>query len=159
MPPERTHTTQQAAAQPSMTASLASLDAKIRLIAQQLKILENNEQVISRTLVGYGKKIKDLETAQAAGASALDLGKLKESLKEELKAGLAAGSSGELGPPLEEASPRTSAQLTDLRAQLDELAKEVKELRYIVDSINPLEYVTLDQLNEAIDRKNQKKGL
>lgn len=153
------HTPQQAAAQPSMTASFASLDAKIRLIAQQLKILENNEQVISRTLVGYGKKIKDLETAQAAGASALDLGKLKESLKEELKAGLAAGpASGEVGPPLDE-TPRSSAQLTDLRAQLDEVVKELKELRYIVDSINPLEYVTLDQLNEAIDRKNQKKGL
>lgn len=157
MPPQR-HRPQATghAPQTSMSASLASLDAKLKLIAQRLKIMENNEQVIGRTLVTHNKKIKELETSLAAGGGKVDVGKLKSELKEEMKAEMIS-SGGEIGPPLEEVpSRRESSDIRELKKSVDELRQQVSELKYITDSINPLEYITLEELNDAIDRKLEK---
>jgi len=154
MPPQR-HRPQATSRTPqtSMSASLASLDAKLKLIAQRLKILENNEQVIGRTLVMHNKKMKEFETSLASGGGKVDVGKLKSELKEEMKTELLA-TGGEIGLPLDEApSRRESSDIRDLKKSVGELRREVSELKYITDSINPLEYITLEQLNDVIDRK------
>ncbi|MCK4327676.1 MAG: hypothetical protein KAW41_04335 [Candidatus Diapherotrites archaeon] len=145
------------AAQPRMSASLASLDAKLKLIAQRLKIMENNEQVIGRTLVSHNKKMKELEAlAAAGGGKGLDLARLKDTIRDELKAELMGG--GQIAPPLEHGAPtkRTSSEIINLRKSVEELRQEVNELKYVVDSINPLEYITLDQLNDVVTRKIEK---
>ena len=158
MPPQRhrpqasTRTT----SSPSMSSSLASLDAKMKLIAQRLKILENNEQVIGRTLVTHNKKLKELEASLSAGGGKVDVGKLKDEIREELKAEKIASGSA-IAPPIDDAMPRReSADIRDLKKSIEELRQEVSELKYITDSINPLEYITLEQLNDAIDRKLEK---
>ncbi len=157
MPPQRHHP--QAISrtpQSSMSASLASLDAKLKLIAQRLKILENNEQVIGRTLVTHNKKLKELEASISAGGGKVDVGKLKDEIREELKAEkIAAGN--EIAPPIDDAMPRReSADIRDLKKAVEELRQQVAELKYITDSINPLEYITLEQLNDVVDRKLEK---
>ena len=141
-----------------MTPTMASVDAKMKLLAQRLKILENNLQVLSRTMVSYSNKITALEKSVAAGGGkAPDMALLKKSLKEELAAEIK--SSGGIAPPLEHEAPtaRDTAQMTDMRKGLESLRQEVNELKYVVESINPLEYVTLDQLNDVVERKMRKK--
>jgi len=166
MPPERhVHGQQQAAQQPTegdamtMTPSMASLDAKFKLVAQRMKIIENNEQVIGRTLVAHNKKLKELEATLAAagsGGKAPDITKLKDTLKEELKAEMM--SSSFIAPPMEHetSSPRDSSELVNIKRAVELLRQQISELKYIVDSINPLEYVTLEQLNDVIERKIEK---
>lgn len=154
MPSQRRRPTGQAKpGAPSMSATLASIDAKIKLIAQKLKLLESNEQVISRTLTSQARKLKEFEkTLAAEGGAAPDLDKLKEEIKAEL-----ASTSGEIPPPLEHGStPHSSAQLTNIKKELEELRNDVKEIKYVIESINPLEYVTLDQLDDVIRRKLKK---
>ena len=159
MPPQRRRPSSPSSGAPSMSASMASIDAKIKLIAQKLKILESNEQVISRTLTSQAKKLKEFEATLAAGGgggSAPDLIKMKETLKEEIRSELGS-SSGGIAPPLEKSGPRTNVQMTNLKKEVEELCNDVKEIKYVIDSINPLEYVTLDQLNDVVDRKLKKK--
>ncbi|MFC2174437.1 hypothetical protein ACFLQ2_01020 [archaeon] len=163
MPPQRHRprpsSSSASASSPGMSASLASLDAKLKLITQRLKIMENNEQVIGRTLVSHNKKMKEFEIALAAGGAGgkpADLIKLKDTLRDELKAELMGG--GEISPPMEHptARRRDSAEIINLRKSMEELRQEVNELKYVIDSINPLEYVTLDQLSDVIDQKMRK---
>lgn len=157
MPPQRRRPHAQAAGQPSMSASLASLDAKLKLIAQRLKILESNEQVIGRTLVTHNKKMKDLEKSISTGGGNVDVGKLKDEVREELKAEMLARGGGEIGPPLDDSpSRRESTEIKNLKKSVDSLQQEIKELKYVIDSINPLEYITLEQLNDVIERKLEK---
>ena len=137
-----------------MSASMASLDAKLKLIAQRLKIMENNVQVVGRTLVSHNKKMKEFEvTLAAGGGKAPDMAKLKDALKEELKTEFSANS--EISAPLEHGVPtrRDSSEIINLKKSVEELRQEVNELKYVVDSINPLEYVTIDQLSDVVQRK------
>lgn len=141
----------------AMTPTMASMDAKIKLLSQQMKILQNNVQVLSRTMVSYSNKISSLEKAIAAGGKAPDMALLKKSLKEELAAEMKANEI--IAPPLEHEAPtaRVTVQMRDINKALESLRQEVNELKYVVESINPLEYVTLDQLNDVIERKLEKR--
>ncbi len=139
----------------AMNPSLASIDAKMKLLGQRMKILENNLQVMGRTLVAHNKKMKELESLAGSGSGKTpDLTALKTSIKEELA--LEMTDSGNILPPLSneaQFTKRDSQQLHELNKMLESVRQEVNELKYVVDSINPLEYVTLDQLNDVIDRK------
>lgn len=41
----------------------------------------------------------------------------------------------------------------ETESKLRELERQVKELRYVIDSINPLEYATIDQVKELLEEK------
>ncbi|MEW5955847.1 MAG: hypothetical protein AB1626_04925 [Candidatus Micrarchaeota archaeon] len=116
----------------AIKADMRTLDSKINLIAQKIRMMEKNEEVIGRTMVALNEKIKKLEeggsrtAAAAAGASGPDLG----SVKDQLKA-------------LEEKIDATQSQLL--------------ELKYVMDTINPLDYATLDQVKELLEEKLGKK--
>lgn len=133
--------------------TIGALDAKLKLLAQRLKIIEMNEQVIGRTLVSHNKKLKELESSTPS---------LPLNFKQELKTELLNELKEELKqhPGEETGTGISSAQLAEIRAELSELRKtvvnlkqEVDELKYTLESINPLEYVTLDELSEVIDKK------
>lgn len=44
-----------------------------------------------------------------------------------------------------------------LRTEIHELKKTVMELKYVLDSINPLDYATIDQVKELLDERIKKK--
>ena len=134
--------------------TIGTLDAKLKLLAQRLKIIEMNEQVIGRTLVSHNKKLKELESSAPS---------LPVNIKQELKTELL----NELKEELKKITPEnqgelaiSTKQLAEIQAELKELRKtvvnlkqQVDELKYTLESINPLEYVTLDELSEVIDKK------
>jgi hypothetical protein len=133
------------------------LDAKLKLIAQRIKIIENNEQVMSRTLVTHNKKLKELETAIAAGGGGkVDMEALKTAMREEFEGKLAAQAPMQ---PLEVEEYRASRggpapeEVKELKKELSELRKQVEEMKYVVDTLTPMEYITLEDVNDVIDRK------
>lgn len=44
-----------------------------------------------------------------------------------------------------------SADIEGLKKSVDEIRQQVKELKYVLDTINPLEYATINQVKELID--------
>lgn len=132
------------------------MDAKLKLIAQRIKIVENNVQVMSRTLVTHNKKLKDLETAVAAGGGGkVDVDAIKAALREELKGDLAAQATA--GPlRIEDYHAGAAAapeEVKELKKELAQLRSQVEEMKYVVDTLTPMEYVTLEDINDVIDRK------
>ncbi|HEV8290052.1 MAG TPA: hypothetical protein VGQ00_03830 [Candidatus Norongarragalinales archaeon] len=104
----------------SVKSDLQTLDSKINLLNEKIRTIERNEEVIGRTIVALNEKVKKLETSAAEGGG---------------------------GP---------GGAIDDLKAAVEELRKnmaskqEVQEVRYLLDTINPLEFATLDQVRELL---------
>ncbi|MBI5036779.1 hypothetical protein HZC09_05545 [Candidatus Micrarchaeota archaeon] len=45
---------------------------------------------------------------------------------------------------------------SETEEKIKELESEVKQIRYVIDSINPLEYATIDQVKELLEEKCKK---
>jgi prefoldin subunit 5 len=49
-----------------------------------------------------------------------------------------------------------SAELDTLKKELDGVRQNVAELKYVLDSINPLNYATIDQVKELLNERLKK---
>ncbi len=103
----------------TILADLRTLDSKIGLIAQKLKTMEQNEEVIGRTLIALNQRLKKAEEQLAAGG---------------------VGAVGR-GGSAEELEKKYATK------------QEMKELRYVLDTINPLEFATVSQVRDLINEK------
>ncbi len=114
---------------------LHTLDSKISLIAQKIKMIEKNEEVIGRTIVLHNDKLRKIEEKGAGGASSSP----------------AAQGAGVSGGDLDS----LKKELDELKAKIDSCAlkDEVRELKYVLDTINPLEYATIDQVKELLNER------
>jgi len=127
-----------------IVVDLHTLDSKISLIAQKIKMIEKNEEVIGRTIVMHNEKLRGIESAQAstpsdavsqaAGAESARLDQSQGADIEELK-----------------------RQVAALKAQAVS-RKEFSELRYTLDSINPLEFITVAQARALIEEEVAKRS-
>ncbi len=114
--------------QPTTSPIVQNLESKIDLIIQKIRTIEKNEEVIGRTLIAQREQIKKLEEKFEAGG----------------------GGTGTNAP----------TDLTGLRKELDELyskKEDVAELKYVLDTINPLEYVRLDDIKSYVEEQIEKK--
>lgn len=125
-----------------------ALNSAISIISQKMKHLVRNEKILGRNLLILNKKIKSLQDSGAGAGEGLPA-----NVSEELEL---------IKKQLEE----SRSMLDGLSAQLSALKRnfvtsdQLKELKYVIDSINPLEYATVSQVKEMIDErlgKNQKK--
>ncbi len=103
----------------SILADLHTLDSKIGLIAQKLKTMEQNEEVIGRTLIALNGRLKKSEEQLALGGAGSRQAQGAQSSSEELEKKFAT-------------------------------KQDFKELRYVLDTINPLEFATVSQVRELI---------
>lgn len=106
---------------------LHTLDSKISLIAQKIRMIEKNEEVIGRTIVLHNGKIRALESGQAGAPAA--------AFADQSAAAASSGLPGEVA---------------GLKREVAALKKEVSELHYTLDSINPLEFITVSQARKVI---------
>lgn len=102
---------------------LRTLDSKISLIGQKISTMEKNDEVLGRTLVNLNERVKQME--QDGGQDDNTSGPSPEELRLVRK------------------------ELEDLRKSMVTQV-EIKELKYILDTINPLEYATISQVRELI---------
>jgi seryl-tRNA synthetase len=108
----------------ALRADVRTLDSKVSLIVQKLSTIEKNEEVLGRTLVALNSRVRALE-----------------------EDGPEAGARGS------QAASGNAAEAASLRKDVDGLKKEVQEMRYVLNSINPLEFVTADQVKELLKEK------
>ena len=120
---------------------IRALNSSILLITQKIKYLVRNEKILGRNLVVLNKKIKTLEEKVISGPSVSQEGGTNSVEIESLKQKIAL-----LESQLEDARTRTATK------------EELKELKYIIDSINPLEFATLTQVRDLIDKKLKEKA-
>lgn len=122
-----------------LKAELQMLDSKISLIAQKIRMIEKNEDIIGRTIVVHNEKIHKIESGAPAPS--------------------APGPSAPNG----ESSSGLAAEVDALKKQVAELREqaatkaEVSELHYTLDTINPLDFVTLKQTRKLIAEELDKR--
>ncbi|MEK6954013.1 MAG: hypothetical protein AABX01_03330 [Candidatus Micrarchaeota archaeon] len=110
----------------SVRQDIHTLDSKISLIAQKLRTIEQNEEIIGRTIVAHNEKIKELDEMATGGGGG----------EREIAVGSA-----------------NTADISALKKDIEDLRKDVSEMRYVLNSINPLEYATLDQVKDLLKEK------
>ena len=115
---------------------IRALNSSILLITQKIKYLVRNEKILGRNLVVLNKKIRTLEEKVVNAPSLSEEGGVPSIEVESLKQQIAL----------------LEAQLEDVRSRTA-TKEELKELKYIIDSINPLEFATLSQVRDLIDKK------
>lgn len=106
-------------------------------MTQKIKYIVRNEKILGRNLIVLNKKIKGLDekiNLNPQGQSSETNSDEVSSLKRQIEL---------LG-----------AQVDDLQSRLA-TKEDVKELKYVIDSINPLEFATLNQVKDMIDKSKK----
>ncbi|MAG22056.1 MAG: hypothetical protein CL943_01995 [Candidatus Diapherotrites archaeon] len=122
-----------------------SLSSSILIIGQKMKYLVRNEKILGRNLIVLNKKLKSFEEKVASGELG-GKGKGAEISAETLK-------------NLEGMESRINTLQAELASIKHGVAsqEQLQELKYVIDSINPLELATLQQVKDLIDEKIAKK--
>ncbi|MEI7961844.1 MAG: hypothetical protein WCI04_05930, partial [archaeon] len=101
---------------------IRALNSSILLVTQKIKYIVRNEKILGRNLVVLNKKIRNLEEKVISNPTVSQEGGVNSAGIDSLKQQIAL-----LEAQLEDARSRTATK------------EELKELKYIIDSINPLE--------------------
>lgn len=141
MPPQAPMQQQGMPSAGGVREDIRALNSSILLVTQKMKFLVRNEKILGRNLVVLNKKIKNLED------------KLSLSPKSE---GDSSSISSEEVESLKQKVTLLEAQIEDMRSRTA-TTESLKELKYVIDSINPLEFATLSQVRDLIDKKMKEK--
>jgi len=121
---------------------MRAMNSSILIITQKMKYLVRNEKILGRNLIVLHKKLMGSEERIALG-----------------QFGPAAGPGGASTGIAAERVEELSKKMIELQLQLQDLQQnsasrdELKEMRYVIDSINPLKFVTLQQAKELLGKK------
>ncbi len=121
-----------------------ALNTSIQLITQKLNSMVRYEKILGRNLVVLNKKIKDLQDArqgdsQSSPATAAELAEISKRLTQNA-----------------EAIARLQSDADYIRQNYAK-SEEVSEIKYVIDSINPLEFVTVKDVQEIVGSGAKKK--
>ena len=148
-----------AAAQPSRPATpqqffladlardVKALNSAVLVLGQKMQYLVRNEKVLGRNLLVLNKRIEDLQQRKSPELEGLSSKEI-QSLKQGIEANAA-----ELG--------RVNQNLIELRDSLEQVKinyakiEDVKELKFVIDALNPLEFVSVKQLDALVEKKLQ----
>lgn len=126
----------------SLNRDLKALNASVLVITQKIKYLVRNEKILGRNLIVINKRVRDIQT-QVASSEA-------HGVSDEVRASL---------QELQKQMNAISQRLVEVEAKVDDAVsrsakeEEVKELKYIIDNINPLHLITQDQAQQMINKK------
>lgn len=127
-------------------ADIHALNSSVLVLGQKMQYLVRNEKILGRNLIVLSKRLKELEANGGAGG------------------GSGAGLNAEAQAKIEELMQKVEShgqKLLDLQNELQSIKEnsvskeEFAELKYVIDAINPLEFVTQKQLNEKLGGKEK----
>ncbi len=122
-------------------SDLKALNSSVLLLSQKLQYVVRNEKVLGRNLLVLNRKLDELK---------------KRVYEESGEQGQDKGDSSEKAKEIEAELARLEQSLMGIRESVSSLEKdfvkkeEFKELRYVIDAMNPLDFVTHKQLKEAL---------
>ncbi len=123
-----------------LVRDIKALNSSVLLLSQKMNYLVRNEKILGRNFIILNKKLKALEQRKPSSSGSSSV---PEDLSDELA-------------ELQEKTKQNEFMLNEVKSDLSKFnsvyakAEEVKELKYIVEAINPLEFVTLDQVKDLI---------
>jgi len=125
---------------------IRALDSNVRLIAQQLKLIKRNERILARNLLALSKKLNSLKE-ELGGGSSVDESKIQE-LQDQII-------------HMREDLMKIQEDVEYLKRQLQKTltSEDIAELKYIVETVNPLEFVTYKQVGELVEKKLREMGV
>ena len=129
----------------TISREIKALNTSFMILSQKVDLVLRNEKVLGKNVVVLNQKIKELE--KKIGSFPKESGKIKSEEIEEMKKNLYL---------LENEVKKMKESIERIEEKINELEKnkvekeELLELKYVVDAINPLEFVTFSQLNLAI---------
>ena len=130
---------------------IKALNSSILIISQKMKYLARNEKILGRNLIVLNKKIANLRTQVQSRAVAPAPGMAPS-----------VGMTAELPPELGESVAKMQAQVNLMQGLLKEVSQQIKdcvtadeiaELKYLVETIDPLEFVTIQQMQRVLGKK------
>ncbi len=126
-----------------------AINTTIMLLSQKMGYLVRNEKVLSKNILILNEKIKKVED------------KMSDLKSTGLGTGIAQEELDPIKAQIEELYTKIKgikSEIDNLKFELDSLNNkfatkaEIRELKYLVDAINPLEFVTYKQLKELIKK-------
>lgn len=129
-----------------INSDIRALNSSILILTQKLKFVVRNEKILGRNLVVLNKKIKSIEFAGATNGQsggAID--------SNEIVA---------LRQKLDEQSALLAQVQSDISFVKGTYAKEeeLKEVKFVVDAINPLEFLSRKDLEQILAQKPKSKS-
>jgi chromosome segregation ATPase len=127
-----------------MREDIRAMNSAISILSEKMRHLTRNEKILGRNMIVLNKKLNELQERKAT------VTEIPEELKAQIK-------------ELQKEIKKNSAKIEDVRSLLEHLKDEFvtkeqfKELKYLIDSINPLDYVTVEQLKELVDERIDEK--
>jgi len=119
-----------------------AMNSAISILSQKMRHLTRNEKILGRNLIVLNKKLREMSDSSSSEGIPEETRKEIEELKNQLL---------QANKKIEELNIVMANQSRKFVG-----ADELKELRYVVDSINPLDLATLDQVKELIKRELDK---
>ncbi len=125
---------------------IRALDANVRVLAQQIRAIKKNERILARNLILLSKKVAELKET-AGKSSSVDEEKMQQ---------------------LMDMIMHTREDIAKLREDVEYLKRQLQhtltnediaELKYIVETVNPLEFVTYRQVGELVEKKLKELGI
>ena len=132
----------------TVMSEIRALNSKIQIIAQRMEIMEKNEQIIGKTLISHNKTIKELERVVkgmegGAGGGLGDEVLLLQDFKKAIE-------------EIQESLSSLDGQVKQNAEKMEQIEASLKEAKYVLDTINPVSYVTTDQVVDLVDDRVEK---
>jgi DNA repair exonuclease SbcCD ATPase subunit len=133
---------EQSAMVENIMSEIHGLNSKVQVIVQRMKIIERNEEIIGKTLITHNKMLKEIEEEinklKSGGFSVDRPSDVPDTgLADEVK-GIARDA---------------KKQMEQNRKEIELIKSELAEIKYVLDTINPVAYATVDQVADLIDEK------
>jgi hypothetical protein len=117
---------------------IKALQSSILVLSQKIKYLVHNEKILGRNILILNKKIAS-KTGGSGGSSEITDEQINKIIEKQ---------------------KTIETKIKNIEAMLENFSKryakaeDLKEMKYIIDNINPLEYTTVDQVKKLIKDKN-----
>lgn len=117
-----------------VSQDIKALQSSILVLSEKIKYLVHNEKILSRNILILNKKIAAKgEDRNTSGGMSEEQAKILLNEIKEIKTKL-----------------RTIESTVEMFSKRYAKAEELKEMKFIVDNINPLEYTTISQVKNLI---------
>lgn len=129
-----------------LVQDIKALDSNVRLIVQQFKLIKRNERILARNILALSKKMNTIKESVGHGQS-FDESRIREIQDQILH--------------LREDLMRVQEDVNYIKQQLHRTltSDDIAELKYLVETINPLEFVTYKQVGELVEKKLREMGV
>ena len=140
----------QQAQQAGVATNIKAINATVMLLSQKIGYLVRNEKILSQNILVLNDKLKKLEDKINTQGSVENTGGASLEEVESMKAQIS-----ELYNKIQGLKQEIESLSQSIDSYKREFVtkKEFQEIKYLVDSINPLEYVTYKQIKDLLKKE------